>query len=121
MKAAVFNADSTGGIIDFEEDTSYQLIKDAVGGIFQAINLPGLGATMWVHDEGKILGLPVNPFGNMFWKSEYGDTDFIVGDIILTGPTGPNGETTGLGEEFIALLSQAQHGPEDCPCGEKHE
>ena len=120
MKAAIFNADSTGGVIDFEEVDSYKMIQDAVGGIFQAISLNKLGVTMWMHDEGKILNFPVNPIGTLFWSTEYGETDVIVGNIILTGPTGPDGETTGLEDDFVTLLLMSQHGPEDCPQGD-HE
>jgi len=109
MKAAIFNPDHTGGIVEFEQGESYQMIRDAVGGIFQAIDLPTLGVTMWIHDEGKLMGLPENIFGNLFWRTEYGDTDRIVGPVILTGMPDAKGETTGLNAKFIALLESVNH------------
>jgi len=111
MKAAIFNPDHTGGIVEFEKGDSYQMIRDAVGGIFQAIDLPGLGVTMWMHDEGKLMGLPENIFGSLFWRTEYGDTDHIVGPIILTGMPDAEGDTTGLNDDFLALLESVNHDP----------
>jgi hypothetical protein len=121
MIAAVFNIDGTGGFIDFEEDTLSNLIRETVGGYFDSIRLSKLGVTMWIHDEGKLLNMEPNPFATLMWNSEYGPTDVIVGNMLLTGPIGPEGEALGLPAEFVELLSTALHGPEGCEHHHDHE
>jgi hypothetical protein len=66
---------------------------------------------MWCNEEGKMMSLPHNPFGQAFWEtafpvSEFGRTDYIVGDIVLTGGADDEGDTLGLTTEEIELLLQ---------------
>jgi hypothetical protein len=62
----------------------YDSIRDAVGGILQCVVL-GNGLFMWLHDEGKLIGLPVNGGASLLWRYFHGDTDFIVGPVVITG------------------------------------
>jgi hypothetical protein len=57
---------------------------------------------LWVNEEGKLDNLPQNPIGTSLWVDEYGYTDVIVGNIIITGGTDENGETLGLSLEQVA-------------------
>jgi len=120
MKFATFNTDSSGGFSEFEvkdhdETEAVTYIKDVVGGFLESVTLYKLGVTMWINEEGKLLGLPVNPIGTMFWTAEYGSTDTIVGNIVLTGIPDNEGWLTGLDEDFATMLASCLHGPEDCP------
>lgn len=120
MKAAVFNTDNTGGIVDFEGDTLVNLIRETVGGPFDCVTLRQLGLTMWVHDEGKLLDQPLNPFGTILWNAEFNSTDVIVGNILITGGTDAEGNTLGLSQEFIdTVLVPSQHEIENCPSWEE--
>jgi hypothetical protein len=56
---------------------------------------------MWCNEEGKIHSKPHNPFGQAFWEKSFGRTDYIVGDIVLTGGVDDEGETIGLTDEQI--------------------
>jgi hypothetical protein len=61
-----------------------------VGGIIQIITLEGEGLEeklLVVHDEGKIISLPFNLFATVEWIKYYGETDFVVGDIIICDPS----------------------------------
>lgn len=75
----------------------------AVGGLVQAIDLDA-DLTMWCNEEGKLYGLPHNPFGQALWEQVYGRTDYIVGDIVLTGGADDEGETIGLTDEQVAEI-----------------
>jgi hypothetical protein len=96
-------------IIDLNEG-SLEKLQKAVGGYVQAVDLCE-GVTMWCNEEGKMMSLPHNPFGQAFWEtafpvSEFGRTDYIVGDIVLTGGADDEGDTLGLTTEEIELLLQ---------------
>jgi len=94
-------------IIDINDD-SLEKLQKAVGGYVQAVDLCE-GVTMWCNEEGKMMSLPHNPFGQAFWEtafpvSEFGRTDYIVGDIVLTGGADDEGDTLGLTSEEIDEL-----------------
>jgi hypothetical protein len=62
---------------------------------------------MWCNEEGKIHGLAHNPFAQFMWDKAYGaHTDYIVGDIVLTGGTDDEGETLGLTDEQVAIIKK---------------
>jgi hypothetical protein len=94
MKTAIqIKTDGTIAELDLSAD-SLATLQKAVGGLVQAIDLGEF--TMWCNDEGKMLSLPHNPYGQAFWTVAYGNTDYIVGDIVLTGGADSEGETLGL-------------------------
>jgi hypothetical protein len=76
-------------------DKSLEKLQEAVGGWVQAIDLDE-NLSMWCDEEGKIYRKPHNPFGQAFWEKSFGRTDYIVGDIVLTGGVDDEGETVGL-------------------------
>jgi Domain of unknown function (DUF3846) len=88
-------------LVEFDESKSYETIKQAIGGgTFQCIYLPKLGVDLWIDDEGKLVEDPkINGFGSALWIHEYGLTDIIVGDIIVTGGVDEDGKTLGLDRE----------------------
>jgi len=92
--------------IDIAED-GLRKLQTAVGGWVQAIDLtPTL--TLWCNEEGKLVDLPHNPYGQFLWNSTFGaHTDYIVGDIVVTGGTDDMGDTMGLGESDEAALRKA--------------
>lgn len=93
-------------IIEFDKSKSYETIKQAIGGgTFDCISLPSINADMWIDDEGKLVNEPKwNHFGTALWVTEYGMTDAIAGDIIITGGVDINGVTLGLDEDDIPQI-----------------
>ena len=86
------------------EFNSLEKLQSAVGGWVQAIDLSDT-MSMWCNEEGKMLKQPHNPYAQYFWDKVYGaHTDYIVGDIVLTGGTDSNGETQGLTESQVETL-----------------
>lgn len=85
-------------------DKSLETLQEAVGGYVQAIDLSDT-MSMWCNEEGKMMSMPHNPFGQAFWEKVYGRTDYIVGDIVLTGGTDKDGETMGLNDKQVKEIS----------------
>jgi len=87
---------STEGNISKMETMDLAALQTAVGGYVQAVDL-GDDLTMWLNEEGKLEGLPHNDVGQVLWDATYGaGTDYIVGNVVITGGTGEEGETLPL-------------------------
>jgi hypothetical protein len=104
MKKAI-RISTTGEITELDLTTnSLAQLQEAVGGLVQALDLTEV-LTMWCNEEGKMYGQPHNPYAQYFWDKVYGQhTDYMVGDIVLTGGTDSNGETLGLTESQTETL-----------------
>lgn len=99
-KALVINTD--GSIA--EVDTTLDALQGAVGGWVQAVDLTD-ALTLWVNEEGKMVGLPHNRYAQALWDDAYGEgTDYIVGNAVLTGGVDEHGDTLGLDDESIATV-----------------
>jgi hypothetical protein len=109
--AITVTADNDLNVVDFDESNSYNIIKKAIGGgTFDCVRINSLNVDIWIDDEGKLVNEPVvNAFGSALWVHEYGMTDLIVGDIIITGGVDDEGKTLGLDfDEVIKVLKAAQ-------------
>lgn len=104
-KALVITSSADIKVIDFVVGDSYGTISSAVDGLIECVALPSFGADLWVNEEGKMISLPHNPLGSILWAKEYGHTDFIVGDIIITGGADEEGETLGLSDEQLQQIT----------------
>jgi len=84
-------------------DDNLAQLQEAVGGLVEAIDLtPNL--TLWCNEEGKLHNLPINFSATLLWEKYFGQTDVILGNVILTGGTGEEGETLGLNEKTKQAL-----------------
>ena len=104
-KAVIITTQGEKSIVEFEKGNSYNLLRDTVGGLIQCVTLPHiLGCVdMWLNEEGKVIGLPQNPIATALWDDLYPDTDFMVGDIILT-QSDDEGDTIGLTDEQVQFF-----------------
>lgn len=104
MKLAV-KISTTGEVTELDMTAdSLQTLQTAVGGWVQAIDLAS-DLTMWCNEEGKLNGLPHNPYAQFMWDKAFGaHTDYIVGDVVLTGGTDDEGYTLGLTAEQAQIV-----------------
>ena len=68
------------------EDGTYKSISNAVGGYIEHITLHGNfeGFSLYVNEEGKLNGLPLNHIATAIWERVFGvRTDTIVGNAVL--------------------------------------
>lgn len=106
MKLKAIKITVSGAITCFSMDKLEELkqLQTAVDGFVQAIGI-GDELTLWCNEEGKMMGLPHNPYAQKLWDNAFGvDTDYIVGNIVLTGGTDDDGHTLGLTDEQIDNL-----------------
>jgi hypothetical protein len=91
---------------------SLEFLQGKVGGLVQAIDLRNNfeGRSIWLNEESKIIGLPVNILATVMWEDSFGrNTDIIQGDVVILGDTDEEGRTRGLSEaEAEALLETIQ-------------
>jgi hypothetical protein len=76
----------------------YNTLSEAVGGYIEIVHLRGKfdGFAMYVNEEGKLNGLPMNDLATSIWEASFGAlTDIIVGNAVLV-----NAETDDEGNEL---------------------
>lgn len=86
-----------------EQGETYPVLRDAVGGLIEPIDLtPTL--TMYVNEEFLYSGQEVNPVASHLFRSA-GATYDILGPVILTGGIDDEGETVGLSDVQLYALN----------------
>jgi hypothetical protein len=103
----IIKTDGTRKIVEFEVGNSYNTIKEAVGGYIECVSI-NEEMDIWLNEEGKLIGLEPNLYATALYRARYNTTDFIVGDVIITGGANEEGETLGLSDEMLAPLMLMQ-------------
>ena len=90
MKAKINTTASEFKIIENKKDEpNYKKVSEFVGGMVECITFPN-GELLLINDEGKLIGLPLNPEATALWRATFdndnfvtGRKDFVVGPAIL--------------------------------------
>lgn len=98
-KALIVNVDGDYEVVEFELGNSYNLLRNAVEGWIECVSLGN--ADLWLNEEGKLIGLPINEFATKLFTQRFGAVDLIVGNVVLTGGVDEDGETVGLDEDTL--------------------
>ena len=76
-------------INNVKDEPTLEQAQKFVGGMVQGIEFPN-GDYMLMNEEGKLLGLPLNPEATALWRATFdndnyvtGRKDFVVGPAIL--------------------------------------
>ena len=76
-------------ITDQKDEPDLESAQKFVGGMVQGIQFPN-GDYMIMNEEGKLMGLPLNPEATTLWRATFtkdkylfGYDDFVVGPAIL--------------------------------------
>jgi len=76
-------------IDDVKDEPTLESAQSFVGGMVQGIEFPN-GDYMIMNEEGKLMGLPLNPEATTLWRSTFtkdkylfGHDDFVAGPAIL--------------------------------------
>ena len=106
-KFAVIKVDGSMEFHDVAPEKEYDFLSGAVGGWIQSVSLRKEleGFDLYCNEEGKLNGLPVNWTATYIWEMSYGQTDVIVGDVVLTGGADDEGETLGLSQEQMDKIT----------------
>lgn len=103
-KVFALSVNEDGGFVfgdETHEVISLEFLQSFVGGWVQVVPLAGSlsGMSMWLNEEGKFSDLPVNELATAIWEDSYGKTDFIVGNVLITGGENYDGEIESLTSE----------------------
>jgi hypothetical protein len=85
----------------------YASLSEAVGGYIQIVHLRGRfdGFAMYVNEEGKLNGLPMNDLATVVWEKSFGAfTDVIVGGAVIV-----NTKTDDEGNELPLTDEQTEY------------
>ena len=76
-------------IEDSKDEPSLKEAQEFVGGYVEGITFPN-GDYLIINEEGKLMGLPLNPEATALWRATFdndnyvtGRKDFVVGPAIL--------------------------------------
>ena len=76
-------------IDDVKDEPDLKAAQAFVGGMVEGISFPN-GDYLIINEEGKLIGLPLNPEATALWRATftkdkylYGYDDFVVGPAIL--------------------------------------
>ena len=98
--------DTSGQATLYLGPITLDVLQSAVDGNIEAVTLKsdeGEFATMYLNEEGKLLGLLGNPVAT-FLATRYGLLDdVIVGNVIIVGPPNNEGEDTSLSDNWARL------------------
>ena len=79
----------------------------AVGGWIEPVDIPELGVTMYVHEEGLVLGLPFNSRAAFLWwyfVPEARQKAMLVGPALVVGQPDRNGDSTDIPARVAEML-----------------
>ncbi|SIS17685.1 protein of unknown function [Microbacterium sp. RURRCA19A] len=81
----------------------------AVGGWIEPVDIPELGITIYVHEEGLVLGLPFNSRATFLWWyfiPEARHKAMLVGPALIVGLPDRNGDSTSIPNDVARLLTE---------------
>jgi hypothetical protein len=61
---------------------------------------------LWCHEDGKVIGLPENKVATALLRHTHGGEDYVVGDVVLTGPVDDYGYSTSLPGYIIEAVAR---------------
>jgi hypothetical protein len=105
VQGIVIPADNTAALRTSTLD-SLEDYQRAVGGWIEAVDVPDLGVTMYVNEEGLVRDLPFNRRATFLWRFQVPQARDarLVGDVAVVGLTNDEGENTDLPEELRRRL-----------------
>lgn len=94
--------------------SQYDFVRLHIRGFIEPVELQlgdGIGAvSMYVNEEGKLLGLPINKFANLlvrkYARHLHLQGDFIVGTAIIVGSLDGEGLHNRLTEQQVQAISR---------------
>lgn len=94
------------------EQREFATLEDyqaAVDGWIEAVDVPSLGITMYVNEEGLLRHLPFNSRASFLWWFHVPGAHqaMLVGNAVIVGALNENGDSTDVPTEVVDLLTGA--------------
>lgn len=90
--ALLIKTDGTTERLTLNSESNYELIRDSVGGLLDSVANDEI--VCYVHDEGLLIGLPVNVIASSLFSRP------LVGDVVLVGRLNEFGESDGYDHQL---------------------
>ncbi len=106
VKGLIIPADS-GRPVESREFTGLDDYQKGVGGWIEAVDIPSLGITVYVNEEGIMLNLPFNSRATFMWWYEWPlarQKAMLLGDAVVVGLPDRNGASTDVPRRTQRLL-----------------
>jgi hypothetical protein len=103
MRAVVVAGPTADDWHDGEIDGSLSGLQSIVGGHIEALPIDSDRATVFLNEEGKLIGLPATAL----WTTASGEVlDGLAGHLVILGPVDEEGDTLPLTDEALAYARQ---------------
>lgn len=110
MVKAVYIPSDTDADVEVREVAGIEDIQAAVGGWFEPVDVPALGVTIYINEEGRVRRPSFNSRASFLWWY-YVPRDrpaMLVGDVIIVGTPNKSGDDTDVLEPVLRLLTEEQ-------------
>lgn len=88
-------------------------LQQRVGGWIEAVSSEANDVTLWVNEEGKLRGLPVNELATELWhllSPGMRGFDVLCGTVVVSGGADANGDTMSIPGGLKQVLKTVRHG-----------
>ena len=73
-------------ITDKKDEPDYKAVSKFVGGMVEVVQFPN-GDLLLLNEEGKLMGLPLNPEATTLWRTTFTKDKYLFGyDDWVSGP-----------------------------------
>ncbi len=73
-------------ITDKKDEPNYKAVSKFVGGMVECVQFPN-GDLLLLNEEGKLMGLPLNPEATALWRMTFTKQNYVTGyDDFVVGP-----------------------------------
>lgn len=96
--------------LELREFATFDDYQAAVDGWIEAVDVPSLGVTIYVNEEGVLRHLPFNPRASFLWWFHVPGAHqaMLVGNAVIVGLPDENGDSTDMPREVVDLLTVAR-------------
>ncbi len=102
LRAVIVHPNGTMQVSEIEDSLeAYQAI---VGGYIEGVF--GREATMYVNEEGLLMGLSPNPFATLFAQRVLGRRVVLVGTALILGPDDGEGNNTPVRQSVVDYFKE---------------
>ena len=106
MKKAIL-VKTNGEVLIKESSWNSYEVQQVIGGVFDAVYFGDQEYSAYIHDEGKLIGLPENKIATEIWYDS-GERillgDYLAGDVLFIGPTDSEGNDTSVPLDFYETI-----------------
>ena len=90
-------------------DRGCEALQQRVGGWIEAVSSDDGQVTLWINEEGKLIGLPINELGTELWyllNPAAAGYDVLCGPVVVSGGCDEEGETLSIPAELAIALQK---------------